>query len=179
MYLISAYFDEKTNITIERWIEGVARASGNHFMPEHNVPPHLTVSAFDARDPEPVLRSMNRAKTGFASGEVEIVSFGCFLPYVMYVTPVLDRYLRGLARDVYEDIIGNTEDDSIGIRINRFYDPDKWFPHITIGKTLEEEQMKLAFAYMQKAFIPIKGRIVELGLAKTNPHEDLLRFSLN
>lgn len=56
MYLISAYFDEKTNRTIERWIEGVARASGNHFMPEHNVPPHLTVSAFDARDPEPVLR---------------------------------------------------------------------------------------------------------------------------
>ena len=49
MYLISIYFDEKTNNRMQSYIKQVAKRSGNTFMTEKNVPPHLTISAFETR----------------------------------------------------------------------------------------------------------------------------------
>ena len=49
MYLVSIYFDEKTTSRIQGYITQVAKRSGNPFMIEKNVPPHLTISAFETR----------------------------------------------------------------------------------------------------------------------------------
>lgn len=47
MYLISIYFDDKTNNRIQQAINQVAKKSGNTFMLDAEVPPHITVSAFE------------------------------------------------------------------------------------------------------------------------------------
>ena len=47
MYLISIYFDKKTEIRIQSYINDVANVSGNSFMIDNHVPPHITVSAFE------------------------------------------------------------------------------------------------------------------------------------
>ncbi|MGN0496139.1 MAG: hypothetical protein ACI4GW_07920 [Lachnospiraceae bacterium] len=39
-------------------------------------------------------------------------------------------------------------------------------------------QMQSAFAIMQDSFQVLDGRITEIGLAKVNPHEDVVRFQL-
>ena len=41
MYLISIYFDEKTNKILQRYIDRIAEKSGNSFMIENKVPPHI------------------------------------------------------------------------------------------------------------------------------------------
>ena len=43
MYLISVYFDDKTNRILQRYIDRIAEETGNRFMTEHNVPPHVTL----------------------------------------------------------------------------------------------------------------------------------------
>lgn len=50
MYLISAYFDENTTKALQRYITSIAKNSGNKFMLENHVPPHLTVAAIQARN---------------------------------------------------------------------------------------------------------------------------------
>ena len=102
-----------------------------------------------------------------------MVSVGMFFPYVMYLTPVLNAYLLELSKQIYDAVHDIPE-----VSINRFYQPLQWLPHITLGKTLTKEQMRLAFAVMQDSFAPMKGRITSLGLAKTNPHEDLMMWKL-
>ena len=47
MYFISLYFDNKTNERIQRYIDKIANCSGNVFMTENKVPPHITVSSFE------------------------------------------------------------------------------------------------------------------------------------
>ena len=177
MYLITAYFDDTTNKKLERLIDGIADCSGNFFMKEHNVPPHLTISAFETRKPEGLIPVIEKLNERLLQGEVQFVSLGVFLPYVMYVTPVLDGYLHDMAVEVYDSIQNVKEDGDIPI-VNRFYHPSRWFPHVTLGKTLDEEQMRQAFSYMQTHFVPVTGRIVELGLSRTNPHEDIVRIVL-
>ena len=119
MYLISAYFDDKTNTVLEKHIDEVARATGQ------------------------------------------------LLPYVFYVTPVLNEYLTELSNKVYCAF-----KDLPDTEISKYYRPGNWLPHVTIGKKLSEEQMKQAFEVMYKRFQPLEAEIVEIGLSKVNPHED-------
>lgn len=170
MYLISAYFDEHVTKGLQRLIDNIAKETGNTYMIENNVPPHLTISSFETRKPDNLKEEfMKLNKIG--AGEINIFSIGQFLPYVMYATPVLDEYLMHLSNEVY-DIFSARED----VTINRCYKPYNWFPHITLGKKLEKEQMIMAMRVLQTHFIPIKGKIVRLGLSQTNPHKDIIQF---
>ena len=63
--------------------------------------------------------------------------------------------------------------------VSRYYQPMSWLPHVTLGKTLDKEQMRKAFWVLQESFSPFEGQATELGLAKVNPHEDVLRLALS
>ncbi len=169
MYLISAYFDESGNREIRRLSGLIAKETGNRFLLDHQVPPHLTLSAFEAREPA----GFEEYAKEFAPGRIMVVSPGALLPYVMYLTPVLNEYLFRLQKGA-DDFVSGLPD----VRINRYYHPYGWLPHITVGKTLGEEQMRGAFAVLQKHFSPFETEICEIGLARTNPHEDIIRVKL-
>ena len=171
MYLISVYFDEKTYKTLQKLIERVAKASGNMFMMEHQVPPHMTIGAFETNQLEDAISVFHQFQKKFTSGKIRIMSMGQLLPYVLYVTPVLNEYLQGLAEDVNEIL-----EQVPNIRKSKYYRPYSWLPHITIGKTLAKEEMVKAFETMQQYFVPMEATVMEIGLARTNPHEDLIRF---
>lgn len=116
MYLVSVYFDPAATRRLQAFIDQIAAASGNHYMTEKDVPPHLTLSAIEAR--------------------------------------------------------------SVDILIPAVHQLEGRLPHVTLGKTLSKEQMRQAFAVMQDKFSVFDAKITELGLAKVNPHEDVLRFGL-
>lgn len=168
MYLITAYFDDHTNRILNRYIERIATQTGNHFMEEHHVPPHLTISSLEARAGQALIPAMEKMQGQFETGSMEIVSVGALFPYVLYATPVLNVYLQNLSSVIYEGMNGLPE-----VSVNRYYRPLQWLPHITLGKTLTKEQMQMAFAIMQEQFVPFTARITQIGLASTNPHEDI------
>ena len=146
MYLISAYFDEHVTKGLQRLIDNIAKETGNTYMIENNVPPHLTISSFETRKPDNLKEEfMKLNKIG--AGEINIFSIGQFLPYVMYATPVLDEYLMHLSNEVY-DIFS------------------------------AKEQMIMAMRVLQTHFVPIKGKIVRVGLSQTNPHKDIIQFNI-
>jgi hypothetical protein len=47
-----------------------------------------------------------------------------------------------------------------------------------LGKKLEKEQMIMAMRVLQTHFVPIKGKIVRVGLSQTNPHKDIIQFNI-
>lgn len=171
MYLVSIYFDDKTNERIQQYINQVAKRTGNLFMVEGKVPPHITVSAFHAKSEEQAIELFYKVVEGLKGGSVQWVSVGVFLPYVIYLAPVLDEYLHGMSARVYEEL-SMVE----GIQIRPCYKPFQWMPHTTIGKKLSKEEMRIAFEVLQGQFGVFKGQVVKIGLAKTNPYEDLAVF---
>ena len=139
MYLISAYFDQRTTKILQKYIDRIARETGNTFMTQNHVPPHMTISAIEARNVDVLVPAMNALQ-----GKI-----GC-----------------GPVQDIPETFV------------SRFYQPMSWLPHVTLGKTLDKEQMRTAFCVLQESFSPFEGEGTELGLAKVNPHEDVVRFAL-
>lgn len=173
MYLISVYFDDSTNRILQGYIDKIAAVTGNTFMTSNNVPPHMTVSSIEARKAEVLVESFEGLKGKIGAGEIQFVSVGQLLPYVMYATPVLNEYLLDLSRETYE-----TFKDIPETSISKYYQPLSWLPHVTLGKTLDKEQMRKAFEVLQESFSPFKATVTEIGLAKVNPHEDVVRFKL-
>ena len=146
MYLVSVYFDKTAEHILQRYINKIAEKTGNSFMTDNNVPPHMTIS---------------------------IVSVGQLLPYVFYATPVLNGYLQDLSEKVFDEVKSIPEST-----VSRYYKPMSWLPHITLGKTLTKEQMQMAFSVMQESFVPFEAAITEIGLARVNPHRDVVRWEL-
>ena len=55
MYLISIYFDENTEKILNSHIQHVAKATGNTFMLDNHVPPHITVAAVETKQEDMVI----------------------------------------------------------------------------------------------------------------------------
>lgn len=172
MYLISIYFDEKTNYKIAQLIRKVAEKSGNTFMTDGKVLPHITISAFETKQEKEVIAKLEVYAAGAGQGELQWVSVGTFLPHVIYAAPVLNQYLHAMAEDIF-NFLNETEDTVI----SKYYRPFQWIPHTTIAKTLSKDEMKTAFEAMQEQFIVFKGTVTKIGLAKTNPYEELALFT--
>ena len=173
MYLISIYFDEKTNRKMQRYINLVAEKSGNPFMIKECVPPHLTVSAFETRDEKGVMVALERIVGRLRPGGLTWASVGQFFPYVIFMQPVLNSYLYQISQIVYEEL--EKED----VNISPLYQPFQWLPHTTIGKTLSQDEMRTAFEVLQTHFGVFDSTVVRIGLARTNPHRDIKTITLN
>ena len=161
-YLISAYFDSESNHTISRYIRGVANAAGNDFMIKNSVPPHLTISLFEVRSDDAAKTLFQEIQEDLKYGEILIPSVGVFFPNVIYAEALQNACLFETITAVSDKLMRHDE-----VKVNRYYRLYSWIPHITLGKTLSDEQMRAAFGYLQGHFIPVTAKIERFGLAKT------------
>ena len=174
MYLISIYFDEKTDRQIRKLMAQVAEKTGNTFMQDNHVPPHITVAAIESRDENIAIAALEDCVQKLQQGKLRFISTGAFFPQVIYLEPVLNEYLHELAYQVNAAVKDLPE-----TIVSPYYQPFSWLPHVTLAKQLSEEQMLLAFGTMQKYFTSFEGAVIRIGIAKTNPHRDLKVWELN
>ena len=173
MYFISIYFDEKTDKQLRRLMNQVAEKTGNTFMTDNQIPPHITIAAMEMKDEKLAIEAIDACVQELKAGDLRFVTVGTFLPQVLFVQPVLNTYLHELSVQLNE-AVKNLPDT----KVSPYYEPFGWLPHTTMAKQLKEEQMQEAFAILQKQFVPFTGRVVSIGIAKPNPHRDLALWKL-
>ena len=168
MYLVSIYFDEKTNQRIKEYMKQVAAKTGNSFMLDGNVPPHITVGAFETKNEVEVISVLEKTLQEQKLGSVQLVSVGMFQTSSIFLSAVYSEYLHEMCKNICAAL--ENVDNTI-LRNN--YRPFQWMPHVTIGKTLSKEQQKLAFEVLQNCFGTMEATVTQIGLAKTNPYKDI------
>lgn len=173
MYLVSLYFDDKTDKIIRKYIKKIASESKNTYMIDNSVPPHITLSAFETQKENVVIEQIEQLIDKIGQGTIKWVSVGAFLPHVLYVQPVLDTYLYELSESLYNNL-KNIND----ILIQTCYQPFNWIPHTTLAKKLSEEDMIVAFKVLSKSFTIFEGRCVKITVTKTNPYRDIRSWDL-
>ena len=173
MYLVTVYFDERTNHVLQNYIDVVAKQSGNPFMIQHKVPPHMTIAQVETRHEERLVECVDGLRGSLRSGDVDFVSMGVFSPYVLYAAGVYNEALHGLMADVHR-ALDRLPETNTSVR----YRPFSFVPHVTLGKTLEETQMIAAIEGMRRRFVPFRAVMTEIGLSKVHPYTDLLRYKL-
>lgn len=174
MYLVSIYFDKVSTKRIQTLIDQIATTSDNHYMIEKQVLPHMTLSAIEARSVDILIPAIKQLEGRLQSGTIQFVTVGQLFPYVLYTMPVLNPYLQELALQISDVVSGIPE-----TTVSKYYRPQSWLPHVTLAKTLSKEEMQRAFSVVQEKFSVFQAQVTEIGLAKVNPHNDVLRFALN
>ncbi len=183
MYLVSIYFDDKTSKWIQGYINNVASKTGNGFMVDNNVPPHITIGAFEVvnnsfkndktEQIEKVIKVLDSISGQFERGKLTWVSVAAFFPSVIYIAPVLNEYLYNMA-----SLVNNCIKDIEDVEVNKLYRPFNWIPHTTVAKKLSKEEMQIGFKVLQNSFGVFSGEVVKIGVAKTNPYEDIISWDL-
>ena len=124
MYLVSIYFDEKTNERLKSYIEQVAKKTGNRFMIEGYVPPHITVGAFESKaSEEELVEALQTKLSGMKTGKVQLVSVGTFQTSSIFISAVYNEYLHEMCKSVCHAL---ENVDNTVIREN--YQPFHWLP---------------------------------------------------
>lgn len=173
MYLISIYFDESTEKKLKRCMKKVTKATGNTFMLDNHVPPHITVAAVETKQEAELISRMEELTRKFTRGEIKFVSVGSFATKVIYVQPVLNEYLHTMSVEISKAL--GQMDETI---LSPYYQPFSWLAHCTIGKQLIKEQLQQAFEVMTDEFVPMDAKVTRIGIAKTNPHRDIMVWDL-
>lgn len=168
MYLVSAYFDQDSVQKLQNLINAVAEETGNDYMTRNNVPPHLTICAFEQKNTKKAIEIFQSFAGDLQSKTIYIPAIGAFCPNVIYAEVVQNPYLYDLSKKIYQNI--KMFPDS---KCSKYYMPLQWIPHVTIGKKLTPNQMSRAFEKLLELFHPFEAKIVKLGLSKPNPYIDL------
>ena len=79
MYLVSVYFDDKSNKIISDYINKIAQKTGNTFMTDNHVPPHLTIMSVEAREEDKLTEVMGKLERYLTKGQIQLVSVGVLL----------------------------------------------------------------------------------------------------
>jgi len=174
-YLVSLYFDDKTNKQILKYMTTVAEVTGNDYMLEHKVPPHITISSFEVDEEansntvSQLVQKFNGVFQNISGGVIQWVGTGAFMTSTLYLAPVLNEYLQKLMEDVYTVVSADRY-----IKLSKYYQPFQWLPHTTIGKKMDAVQLAEAFVSVQSNFKVITGNVMKIGIAKASPYEDIV-----
>lgn len=173
MYLISIYFDESTEKKLKSYMKKVAKVTGNTFMLDNHVPPHITVAAVETKQEDELVANVEKLVEQLQSDVIQLVSIGSFSSKVIYVQPVLNEYLHTMSIEIAK-ALGQMEETIL----SPYYQPFSWLAHCTIGKQLTKEQLKEAFMVLTNEFVPMEAKVTRIGVAKTNPHRDIKVWEL-
>ena len=174
MYLVSLYFDEKTNQKIRGFMECAAKKSGNTDMTDKDVPPHITLTAFEsALCEDALIEVLSRVLCGVKQHNLMWVSVGTFFSKTLFLAPVLNEHLLRLS-----DNVGCALTQCENTELQECYRPFAWFPHTTVARRLSGGEMAEAFAALQKSFSPFEGTIVRIGLSAGSPKRELASWDL-
>ena len=173
MYLVSLYFDNNSTEKIQGLINKAAGKSGNNYMIDGNVPPHITIASFQADNEDKIIEVLENNMKNIKSGAITWASIGVFKSSVLFLAPVLNEYLHNLCVSINSSI-SSLEN----ILVSKYYLPFQWLPHTTIAKKLSEEELFLAFQELENKFSLFSGTVTKIALSKTNPYEDIIVWEL-
>lgn len=175
MYLVSLYFDEETERILQKYIKRTAEKTGNFYMLEHQILPHLTIAACNSKRERELIAALDACAGLWHAGSIDWAGVGSFKPRVLFLLPVLSLYLHELC--VSANAAAERAGRNVGEGINR-YRPFGWIPHTTIARTLSEKQMLAGFHILQADFTPFTGKGTRIGLARSNPYQDIKVWEL-
>lgn len=172
-YAVVIYFDERTSEELRNTTKKVASYSGNFYMVETGIPPHVTIGAFSADNEIGLREMMGEFIHEFSGGEVVFDAIKTFEPKVLFLSPIKDEYLAAANRRLNEIMEGNFLPAD-----HNYYLPEYWVPHLALAVKLEKEQMKTAKEAVDSLSLPIVAQVTKVALARCNPYEELAVWEL-
>ena len=175
-YAVSLHFSQKVNEIITSTSKAIADKTGNRFVIENKIPPHITIGAFHAAREEKakLLQLVEDFAQGQKVGTVQFSEVGNFNGKVLFLKPEKNLFLSEINKALYSLLLPEFEKAE-----NGYYLPDIWFPHTTLATRLNQSQFSAAKEIAKKITLPLEAAIEELAFYQCSPFLELKKFGLS
>lgn len=169
IYSIGLDFDEKTEQKIKKDMIKLCEKGISTYALEYKVPPHITLSIFEYenQDISVLKKVVDSFKTILKPYKVNFSSIGTFYPPVLFYAPVVTKQLMDINEKLYYEL-----KDAV-TEFNQYYIPDNWVPHVALGYKMTQNNLLVAFEYVQEIFSAFEGRYTKLVLGECNPYKEI------
>lgn len=174
-YAVSLHFTQDVNEIILNTMSSISELTGNHFMIDNKVPPHVTIGAFHgAKETEgKLIRIVEEFTKTQGSGMVRFSEIGNFNQKVLFLKPEKDEFLTTINNELHKTILPEFEAGE-----NGYYVPEIWFPHTTLATGLNQTQFSKALELAGKISLPLEAKIDNIGFYQCSPFLELKRFQI-
>ena len=175
-YAVSLHFSQKVNEIVISTLQAIADKTGNRFMIENKIPPHITIGAFHAAREEEakLLQLVAEFSQRQKAGSVQFSEVGNFNGKVLFLKPEKNLFLSEINKELHTLILPEFEKAE-----NGYYLPDIWFPHTTLATRLNQSQFSAAEKIAKQIRLPLEAAIEELAVYQCSPFLELKKYNLS
>jgi len=170
-YAIVLYFNKSAEDVITNLIQEIANNNGNKYMVENKIFPHLTLSLFEYNGGNDSLINFFDdpiSKINMNFENIPLSTIGMFIPKVLFIAPVVNKYLLELNKKINELLNANKD-----IILDKFYSNDQWVPHVSLGVKLNKDELLKGISVLINNFQNIDAKIDTIALAECNPLKNI------
>ncbi len=175
-YAVSLHFSQKINDIVISTLQAIADETGNRFMIENKIPPHITVGAFHAARAEEakLLQHVEEFARGQKAGSVQFSEVGDFNGKVLFLKPDKNLFPSKINKELHTLLLPEFKKAE-----NGYYLPDIWFPHTTLATRLNQSQFSAAKEIAKQITLPLEAAIEELAVYQCSPFLELQKYKLS
>lgn len=174
-YAISLHFPPDVNQMISSAVKSIAVATGNSFILEKNIPPHITLGAFHAskNDESKLISIVEEFSKNQKTGAIQFKEIGNFKKKVLFLKPEKNAFLSQINSELHLLMLSEFEKAE-----NGYYLPENWLPHTTLATRLNQNLFGKAFRIAEQIRLPLETCANEIAVYKCSPFKELKKFML-
>ena len=174
-YAVSLHFTPDVNDIITSAVKSIAEVTGNSFIIENKIPPHVTIGAFHATkaDEAKLIQMVEDFTKTQKAGTVQFTKIGNFNGKVLFLKPEKDGFLVQINEELHSILLPEFKKAE-----NGYYLPEIWFPHTTLATRLNQSQFEKAAKITETIKLPLETEIKEIAVYQCSPFAELNRYKL-
>ncbi len=165
-FAVSLHFPQEVNEIITSTVKSIAEVTGNHFITENKIPPHITIGAFHSTK-ESEEKLFSTIQDFFAlqkPGVIEFKEIENFNGKVLFLKAVKNEFLSNINTGLHKVLLPDFNKAE-----NGYYLPQFFFPHTTLATRLNQRLFEKAKALAEQIKLPLKVTINEAGIYQCSP----------
>lgn len=169
-YAISLQFPQNVNQMISLAVKSIAVATGNTFIIEKNIPPHITLGAFHAlkNDESKLILMVEEFSKKQKASIIQFKEIENFKKKVLFLKPKKNAFLSQINSELHLLMLSEFEKAE-----NGYYLPKVWLPHTTLATRLNKSQFEKALEIAEKIRLPLETCASEIVVYQCSPFKEL------
>ena len=173
-YAVQFYFDSDTEKQIFKFRDSIYQQGLTPVLGKMGDRPHVTLAVMPLENLDCIQRIVRDFASTLTSFPFELAAVGTFpsKENVLFLLPIPSIQLIKTHKAFHRILKKES------IKPSPYYLPDHWVPHCTLEFELPDDQLDLALHLCKKQFVPMRGRLVKLGIVAFRPIEYIAEHSL-
>jgi len=174
-YAVLIYFDHASEVKIRRIQSEVSRVTGNTYLSDNNILPHITLSLFSKESYEDILEELASYAEELRDISVSLSSIGVFnsIPAVVNLLPVVSDDLIRIHKSLTAKLSRHISD------FNPYYERPNWVPHCAVAVNISPDELTGAIETTCRLFTPMTCTFSTLSLVECNPYSKAADWKIN